>query len=341
MLIGHGRLLPSASPLHPSELDYRKDTCTGKQTVCNILPDTLLLPHWRCTTRVHVWFHDRVLEATTTRKPWPQARRKQESEIDEYHNQACRAEYETRYLQRIGGAAPKTSASALMHWPIAYIPAISRVKRTRTWVRQGNTCTTNCREKRMMISDACRHSRVKVPQQWSHGTNDDVFAAGHRRGNRVLDPEARSTKPCSLQQRRWSRNPVLAPRRQSKCFVLFLRQSYLRVNSWNKLQVAIRAGILSHHVAENKFERFRVFLEWITRFEFEFRRCGIFFEGFEFLVCSKFNHTQCGRACACAVACLRPHNSNSNVVVSLTIHDNLNIFIYIFIYIYIFIFVYM
>ena len=26
-----------------------------------------------------------------------------------------------------------------------------------------------------------------------------------------------------------------------------------------------------------------------------------FFERFEFLVCSKFNHTQCGRTCACAV----------------------------------------
>ena len=52
----------------------------------------------------------------------------------------------------------------------------------------------------------------------------------------------------------------------------------------------------------------------------------IFFGRFEFLVCSKFNHMQCGRTCACAVACLHPHNSISNVVVSLTIHDN---FVYI------------
>ena len=49
-----------------------------------------------------------------------------------------------------------------------------------------------------------------------------------------------------------------------------------------------------------------------------------FFERFEFLVCSKFSHTQCGRTCACAVACLCPHNSISNFVVSSTIHDNLN-----------------
>ena len=61
-------------------------------------------------------------------------------------------------------------------------------------------------------------------------------------------------------------------------------------------------------------------LELISRFEFDFRRCGnLFFERFEFLVCSKFNHTQCGRTCACAVACLCPHNSISNVVVSVTI----------------------
>ena len=46
-----------------------------------------------------------------------------------------------------------------------------------------------------------------------------------------------------------------------------------------------------YHSAENKFERFRESLELISRFEFEFRRGGNFFEGFEFLVCSKFNHT--------------------------------------------------
>ena len=38
-----------------------------------------------------------------------------------------------------------------------------------------------------------------------------------------------------------------------------------------------------------------------------------------------FNHTQCGRTCAFAVACLCPQNSNSNVVASLTIDDNIYI----------------
>ena len=54
---------------------------------------------------------------------------------------------------------------------------------------------------------------------------------------------------------------------------------------------------------------------------------AIFFERFEFLVCSKFNHMQRDCTCACAVACLHPHNSVSNVVVSLTIHDHENIYI--------------
>ena len=58
-----------------------------------------------------------------------------------------------------------------------------------------------------------------------------------------------------------------------------------------------------------------------------------FFERIEFMVCSKFNHTQCGRTCACAVACVYPHNSISNVVVSLTIHgQHINKYIYIYIY---------
>ena len=53
--------------------------------------------------------------------------------------------------------------------------------------------------------------------------------------------------------------------------------------------------------------------------EFDFRRRGIFFERFEFLVCSKSDHMQRDYTCACDVASLYPHNSISNVVVSSTI----------------------
>ena len=81
-----------------------------------------------------------------------------------------------------------------------------------------------------------------------------------------------------------------------------------------------------YHSARNQFERFLGFLELISRFEFDFRRRGFFFERFEFLVCSKFNHMQRDCSCACAVACLYPHNSISNVVASVAIHDNINIF---------------
>ena len=74
---------------------------------------------------------------------------------------------------------------------------------------------------------------------------------------------------------------------------------------------------LLYYSARNQFERFRGFLELISRFEFEFCRCvNYFFERFEFLVCS----------CECAVACLCPRNSISNVVASVTIDDNIYIY---------------
>ena len=80
---------------------------------------------------------------------------------------------------------------------------------------------------------------------------------------------------------------------------------------------------------ENKFERFWWVLELISRFEFDFRRCGIYFlNDSKFLVCSKFNQTQCGRTCACAAACLHPRNSISNVVVSVTMHDDTDVYVY-------------
>ena len=37
-----------------------------------------------------------------------------------------------------------------------------------------------------------------------------------------------------------------------------------------------------NYAAENKFERFREFLELISRFEFEFRRCGFFLKDSNF-----------------------------------------------------------
>ena len=108
MLTLYGRLPYSVSLLPSSELDFRKDTCTRE-----------------CSERskqsakfyqIHCCLYAELLETTTTKKPWSQTRRKQESEIDKYHNQACRAECETRYLQRIGGAAPKCSRELREVW---------------------------------------------------------------------------------------------------------------------------------------------------------------------------------------------------------------------------------
>ena len=95
-----------------------------------------------------------------------------------------------------------------------------------------------------------------------------------------------------------------------------------------KMKAATDAGE-EYHARRNTFERFRWFLELVSRFEFDFlRRESYFFERFEFLVCSKFNHAPCGRTCA--VACLHTHNSISNVVASVTIHDDKYIYIYIY-----------
>ena len=69
---------------------------------------------------------------------------------------------------------------------------------------------------------------------------------------------------------------------------------------WRKSHSKIKAddecgtrttGRAVYHAVRNQFERFRVVLELISRLEFDFRRRGIFFERFDFLVCSKFNHT--------------------------------------------------
>ena len=97
---------------------------------------------------------------------------------------------------------------------------------------------------------------------------------------------------------------------------------------WLSLQLT--DSRLVYHSARNNFERFRFFFgELFSIFEFDFRRFEnyYFFERFEFLARPTFNHTQCGRTCACAVACLHPHNYISNVEVSWTIHDDMYIYI--------------
>ena len=79
----------------------------------------------------------------------------------------------------------------------------------------------------------------------------------------------------------------------------------------------------TYHAPGNYFERFWWFLELISRFEIDFRRCGKYFSDDSNFWCV-WGWTTCNELCACAVACLHPHNSISNVV-SLMIHDNIYI----------------
>ena len=99
-----------------------------------------------------------------------------------------------------------------------------------------------------------------------------------------------------------------------------IRESSIKIRLGKKFQI-VNAY---YHLAANKFERVRGFLELISRFEFEFCRRGNYifwtiriFGGF------KVQSQQCSRTCACAAACLWPHNSVSNFVVSVTIHDDM------------------
>ena len=72
-----------------------------------------------------------------------------------------------------------------------------------------------------------------------------------------------------------------------------------------------------YHSGPNQFERFRGFLELISRFEFDFLRENYCLNDSNFW-CVRSSTTHSGRSCACAVACLCPHNSIPNVVVSVT-----------------------
>ena len=98
------------------------------------------------------------------------------------------------------------------------------------------------------------------------------------------------------------------PNGRGNCYLDFLRKpiELLKINEKfcngsNTRSLDEMSYFTTYYSARNQFERFREFLVLITRFEFEFCRPGnYFFERFEFLVCSKFNHKQCGRTCACA-----------------------------------------
>ena len=73
------------------------------------------------------------------------------------------------------------------------------------------------------------------------------------------------------------------------------------------------ADVFMYHARRNQFERFRGFLELISRFEFDFLRRENYFLNDSNFWCVQSSITHSGRTCACAVACLQPHNSIPNV----------------------------
>ena len=88
-------------------------------------------------------------------------------------------------------------------------------------------------------------------------------------------------------------------------------------------------GGVTYHAVENQFERFRVFLELFSRFEFDCRRCEkMFLKDSNFCV----NHMQRDCTCACAVASLQPTQFHFECCGVL---DDSRCHIYIYIYLYI------
>ena len=113
-------------------------------------------------------------------------------------------------------------------------------------------------------------------------------------------------------------------------YTLLRNENWTRVRGWIRSNTRI-GPVLNIPFAWKPIRTISEVFGIFSRFEFDFCRCGnYFFERFEFLVCSKFNQTQCGRTCACAVACLCPHNSITNVVVFVTIHDDTDVHVNIF-----------
>ena len=118
----------------------------------------------------------------------------------------------------------------------------------------------------------------------------------------ATDPQMVKDHPCDC-----LRVTTLFLRSAFCSFVGTLEQKSPRKNSISQLAI-FEFNVSRSPVTmppETISNDFGWFLELISRFEFEFCRCEIFFEGFKFLVCSKFNHTPCGLyMCMCCGLCV-------------------------------------
>ena len=150
MLTRCGRLLHSVPLLHSPELVFLKNTRAGKCSECGQQSAKIYQKHHSC---VRAECSRLVSASDSTTEYWKQLRRESLGRRHEGSKSLRstgitttpgRVEYETEYLQRLGGAPPKFPRKRSKCWPTACLSAISLVKRTRTRLRQPNICTTNC-----------------------------------------------------------------------------------------------------------------------------------------------------------------------------------------------------
>ena len=163
-----------------------------------------------------------------------------------------------------------------------------------------------------------------------------------KNARRKLEIPMPAEMPCKLQGEKY-REPAALKRSARQNTLVLLRPMNLRGSAWKDfLTSVLKIILLNHYNLVHKFipmpqamkmrrqqwtrngkssKRFQ--LPSRPQIRIRFSSLRFFFERFEFLVCSKFNHMQRDCTCACAVACLHPHNCISNVVVSLMILDNI------------------
>ena len=188
----YGRLLHSASPLHPSELDFRKDT----HTECSPLVPTSdsMTEYWKQLRRESFGRkHEESKSLRSTRI------------ITKLAELNAKQDIFSELVERLRNFRETTNALAdRLHTGDTTSQPDPNVVGCQTSVPHND-------EKRVMIWNACRHSPV------THGTNDDVFPTGHRRGNRALDPRHR-VQNLVLQQGRMVEKPCSRPETTNEVF---------------------------------------------------------------------------------------------------------------------------
>ena len=236
-------------PLHPSELDFRKDTCAGKCSECSKQSAKFYQIHY-C---VHAESSRLVFTSDSTTAYWKQTRRKSLGRRPEES-------------KRLRSTIIITKPAEMNTKQDTFSELAERHRNSResantlpdrlhtgdiTSQTDPNVLETAKHLYHKLLRKAQDHIERMPPQpcesslQEGHTGQTTMSSPRDIEGKIVPSTRRTEQRDLVLQQRRWSRNPVLVPKRQATCFVLFLRHSYHRVKSWNKLQVTIFASNLS------------------------------------------------------------------------------------------------